>query len=135
MEAEIVAFDERDTNIKLVRRWWIDNEAFSTIDEDMVFESILENNFESLVAFIGFSEQIGMNPKALISRTILAGNIDTFVAMLPPVDTLDENSILKSAMEEFLEKLKGKQIDNTKSNIRKKLFAGIRFIFGEKGGL
>lgn len=39
MEAEIVQFDQRDEDIRLIRWWWRSNPAFSTIDEDEVFEN------------------------------------------------------------------------------------------------
>ena len=74
MESEIVEFSKRDEDIRLIRRWWRSNPAFSTIDEDCVFEDMLKIDFEKLVGFMSFSYQLGANPKELIVSTIVNRN-------------------------------------------------------------
>ena len=130
MEAEIVEFSKRDLDIQLIRRWWRSNPAFSTIEEDCVFEDLLENDFEKIVGFIGFSYQLGANPKQLIVSTIANGNIDDFLKNAPVNDFSDE--IITSFMQTIKDEEEKKETSYDMT--RKKIFAVINIIFGRGKG-
>ena len=63
MEPEIVEFDPREEDIKVIRRWWRNNPAFSTIDEDCVFEDILKKRFYEDSGIYGLFLSIGSKSK------------------------------------------------------------------------
>ncbi len=130
MEPEIVEFDPRDEDIKIIRRWWRNNPAFSTIDEDCVFEDILKKDFTKIVGFMGFSYQFGANPKQLIVSTIVNGNVEKFLENSPINDFSDEIIAFFIQSIKAEEEKKEAHYDMT----RKKIFVAINIILGRGKG-
>ena len=82
------------------------------------------------MGFIGFSYQLGANPKQLIVSTIANGNIDDFLKIAPVNDFSDE--IITSFMQTIKDEEEKKETSYDMT--RKKIFAAINIIFGREKG-
>lgn len=131
MEIEIAEFSEREKNISLIRKWWRSNPAFSTIDEDIVFENLLNNDFDNLVSFMGFSQHMGANPKQLVVSMIAHNNYTRLLNFSSTSDEDDEPSMKSMFINSFLEVVKDdsekRSQDYTKT--RERILTAIKIIF------
>ena len=126
MEAEIVEFSKRDEDIKLIRRWWRNNPAFSTIEEDCVFEDLLENHFEPFVSFMAYMWKNKENPKDVAVFAINRGLIDE---LRKPEINFDGIDNIDGLIEEFLMAIKNENVVNDEY-IRDRLKEAFRVLFG-----
>ena len=126
MEAEIVEFSKRDLDIQLIRRWWRSNPAFSTIEEDNVFEDLLENHFESFVSFMAYMWKNKENPKDVVVFAINRGLIDE---LRKPEINFDGIDNIDGLIEEFLMAIKNENVVNDEY-IRDRLKEAFKVLFG-----
>ncbi len=133
MEAEIVQFDQRDEDIRLIRWWWRSNPAFSTIDEDEVFENLLKNNFESFVSFIGFIEHMGGNPKTEVVKLIIEKNTEVLSSfVVGSLDEVEDSKTVDHFVSSFLASIKNElAAENVRENdsIRERLKETFKKLF------
>lgn len=130
MEAEIVEFSKRDSDIRLIRRWWRSNPAFSTIDEDIVFEDLLENHFTKIVAFMAFMWMNNENPKDVVVFSINSGTIDE---LRKPEMNFEEIENMDGLIEKFLMTIKNeleKEEILNDEKIRERLESAFNALFG-----
>ena len=130
MEAEIVEFSKRDSDIRLIRRWWRSNPAFSTIDEDIVFEDLLENHFAKIVAFMAFMWMNNENPKDVVVFSINSGTIDE---LRKPEMNFEEIENMDGLIEKFLMAIKNeleKEEILNDEKIRERLESAFNALFG-----
>ena len=130
MEAEIVEFSKRDLDIQLIRRWWRSNPAFSTIEEDNVFEDLLENHFVSFISFMAFMWENGENPKDVAVFAINKGFINE---LCKPEVSFEGIENIEKIVDAFLISIKNdlekEQIIND-TNIRDRLNEAFKVLFG-----
>ena len=130
MEAEIVEFSKRDSDIRLIRRWWRSNPAFSTIDEDIVFEDLLENHFAKIVAFMAFMWMNNENPKDVVVFSINSGTIDE---LRNPEMNFEEIENMDGMIEKLLMAIKNeleKEEILNDEKIRERLESAFNALFG-----
>ena len=130
MEAEIVEFSKRDLDIQLIRRWWRSNPAFSTIEEDCVFEDLLENHFVSFISFMAYMWKNGENPKDVV---VFAINKDFINELCKPEVSFEGIENIEKIVDAFLIAIKNdlekEQIIND-TNIRDRLNEAFKVLFG-----
>ena len=130
METEIVEFSKRDSDIRLIRRWWRSNPAFSTIDEDIIFEDLLENHFAKIVAFMAFMWMNNENPKDVVVFSINSGTIDE---LRKPEMNFEEIENMDGLIEKFLMAIKNeleKEEILNDEKIRERLKSAFNALFG-----